>query len=263
MIPQQHINAANFILAMRKAKANLEPLPKWCRPATLADGYEVQEVLHQRLKFQGILRCGWKIGCTNKVLQELLNIPHPCAGGIMVNNTVFSGTILPWSAYVRPGIECEVAFEIGEDLPASKASWTREAILERVVAIMPAIEVVDDRYKDHAEVGTPTLIADDFFHAGVVLGTRTENFRDIDLARIAVTTNINGEAMGTGKGAAVMGHPAEPLAWLANMLAKRGVGLKRQDIVITGSMVNVQWLTAPCEVSIDNSALGSVAVSFA
>ena len=60
-----------------------------------------------------------------------------------------------------------------------------------------------------------------------------------------------------------MGHPAEPLAWLANMLAERGGGLKRGEIVLTGSMVNVQWLSAPCEARIDNSALGSVAVAFA
>jgi 2-keto-4-pentenoate hydratase len=172
MTEQHHIDAADAILTTRRAMVRLGPLPVSCRPATLADGYTVQEALHQRLESQGALRRGWKIGCTNKVLQDLLGIPHPCAGGIMAHNTANSGAVLPWSAYMRPGIECEVAFEIGEDLPQSKTRWTRDAVLERVAAVMPAIEVVDDRYTDHTAVGTPSLIADDFFQAGAIMGKR-------------------------------------------------------------------------------------------
>ncbi len=36
---------------------------------------------------------------------------------------------------------------------------------------MPAFEIVDDRYEDWRITDTPTLVADDFFAAGALLGT--------------------------------------------------------------------------------------------
>ena len=254
--------AAEAILAARRAVRRLAPLPAGLRPASIAEGYAVQAALHRRLEADGARRAGWKIGCTNKVLQDLLGIHHPCAGAIMAADVHPSGAVLPWRAYVRPGIECEIAFELGEDVPASGAPWTRETVLARVATVMPAIEVVDDRYTGYAEVGTPTLIADDFFQAAAVLGPRSTHFRTLDLAAIAAETVIDDSPTGVGTGAAVMGNPAEPLAWLANTLAEHGSGLKRGDIVLTGSMVNVRWLDRPGTARVDNSALGSVTVRF-
>ena len=144
------------------------------------------------------------------------NIPHPAAGGILAENIHQSGVRLPFANFRQVGIECETAFELGQDLPADSAPWTRDQVAGRVAACMAAIEVVDNRYGDFKAVGAPTLIADDFFQAAVVLGQRFENWRDVDLAGLSAATFIDGRELGRGRGADVMGHPLEPLAWLAN-----------------------------------------------
>ena len=262
MNPTAIDDAANRIFAARRLAIPLAPLPPSSRPATVAQGYEVQDALHRKQLAGGRSQlAGWKIGCTSKVLQELLQIPYPAAGGILAENILQSGASRPLARFIHVGIECEIAVELGDDLPADGAPWTRSRVADRVAACMAAIEVVDNRYTDFKAVGAPTLIADDFFQAAVVLGTRFETWRDADLAALSAATVIDGQEVGRGRGADIMGHPLEPLAWLANTGAERGRGLRRGDIILTGSMVAVQWLQQPCVARIENTAFGSVEIT--
>ena len=256
--------AAQRLLAARRRRIPLEPLPAAIRPMTADDGYDVQNALHRLADGGGRSgQAGWKIGCTSKILQDILNIHQPAAGGIAAMDVHRSGTILRLRDFVRVGVECEIAVELGEDLAPAGAPWRRESVADSVAACRSAIEVVDDRYGDFRTLGAPTLIADDFFQAAVVLGERCENWRDRDLGTLVASTAVDGRAIGHGKGADLMGHPLEPLAWLANHLAARGQGLRRGDIVLTGSMVAVHWATGPCSVRIENSAFGSVELTLA
>ena len=76
--------------------------------------------------------------------------------------------------------------------------------------------MVDDRYADYTTLGTPTLIADDFFNFGCVLGPAVTDWRELnlDLASIGGRMLINGEDVGQGRGSDILGHPLEALAWL-------------------------------------------------
>jgi len=257
-------DAAQWLLAARRRRMPLEPLPPAIRPMTADDGYDVQDARHRLLDDGGQHGLGgWKIGCTSKVLQNLLNIRQPAAGRFAAADVHRSGAVLRLQDFIRVGVECEIAVELGEDLPPGGVPWRRESVADRVAACRSAIEVVDDRYSDFRTLGAPTLIADDFFQAAVVLGERCENWRDMDLGALSATTAVDGLAIGQGKGADLMGHPLEPLAWLANHLAARGQGLRRGDIVLTGSMVAVHWAKGPCSVRIENSAFGPVELSLA
>ncbi len=254
-------DAAERIFESRRRGQTLDILPLSSRPATIADAYDVQEALHRKQVQDGHSRlAGWKVGCTNKVLQDLLNIPYPAAGGILAENVHRSGANLPFGLFACVGIECEIAFELGEDLPREAAPWTRARVSECISACMAAIEIVDNRYGDFRLAGAPLLIADDFFQAAVVLGERIADWQDLDLVNLSAATFIDGREVGRGRGADVMGHPLEPLTWLANARAERGHGLRRGDIVLTGSMVAVHWPQSPCAVRIENSALGPVSV---
>lgn len=256
-------DAAEWLFKARRGALAVENPPPARRPATTAEAYDVQDALHRKQLRDGRGRlAGWKIGCTNKVLQDLLNIPYPAAGGILAENVHRSGASLAFGQFTRVGVECEIAFELGEDLSAGGAPWTRTRVAQRVAACMAAIEIVDNRYGDFRATGAPLLIADDFFQAAVVLGERRTDWQGIDLVNLSAATRIDGREVGRGRGADVMGHPLEPLAWLANARAERGQGLHRGDIVLTGSMVAVHWPPAPCAVVIENSALGPVSVNF-
>src|SRR5262249_7070174 len=154
------------------------------------------------------------------------------------------------------GVECEIVAEIGQDIEPGRRSHTRETVAAHVGAVMAGIEIVDDRYDDYRALGANTLIADNFFNAGCVLGAPVTNWRGLDLPSLAGHMHINGSEVGRGKGAAVMGHPFEALAWLANARAKRNKGLRRGEFVFLGSLVETKWLEPGDAVAIMIEGLG-------
>jgi 2-oxo-3-hexenedioate decarboxylase/2-keto-4-pentenoate hydratase len=127
---------------------------------------------------------------------------------------------------------------------------------------MAAIEVVDDRYEDYRSLDVPTLIADDFFNAGCVLGEPLEAWRELELAGLRGRMTINGVEVGTGSGADILGHPLEALAWLADALAARGRHLNAGEFVLLGSVVETRWVEPGDRVEIEIEGLGSARAEF-
>ncbi len=233
-----HNEAATIIADSRAGGQTLGVLPYHCRPQDEAAGYAVQNAVHQALAAHGWGGlAGYKIGCTTPLMQERLEIDSPCGGGILASTVHRSGVALACADYVKVGVETEIAVEIGKDLAPGDGPFDRAVMADVVSACMASMEIVDNRYEDFREYGPPTLIADDFFGAGCVLGPRVTTWNDLDLATVAGRLLINGAEVGSGHGADALGHPLEALAWLANTLATRGLGLKRGQVVLTGSVV--------------------------
>ena len=239
---ERHDRAAAAIATARLAHTPMAPLPDDIRPTDFAEAHAVQDALHARLQAAGMgARVGYKIGCTTQVMQERLEITHPCDGGILAANVYRGPAELRHGDYVKVGVECEIAVLLGADLAPENAPFTQTSVAAAVEACMAAIEIVDSRYADFHAIGVETLIADDFFGAGCVLGDPVGDWRALDLAALEATTLIDGVETGRGRGADVMGHPFAALAWLANDLAGRGRVLKRGEFVLTGSMVAVEY----------------------
>ena len=255
--------AAERIAAARLAGEPLGLLPESERPPDEAAAYRVQDRLHEILTAagQGPL-AGRKIGCTTLVMQRYLGIPNPCSGGVFARAVHRSPAVLAHGGFRRVGVECEIAVRIAADLDPSDAPFTADRMADVVGACMPAVEIVDDRYMDWRRTDTPTLIADDFFAAGCVLGAPVARGRWPELADVTGTTRIGGREVGQGRGADVMGHPFRALAWLANALAARRQGLRRDDVVLTGSLVETRWLAQGDRVAVEISGLGSVSAEF-
>ena len=133
---------------------------------------------------------------------------------------------------------------------------------QAIEAYLPAIEIVDDRYANWQTMGAPTLVADDFFAAGCVLGEPVARSAAPDLLKVVGRAIINGAEVARGTGADVLGHPHNALAWLANHLAAEGKGLRAGQIVLTGSLVKTIWLDAGDRVTMDLSGLGAVQAAF-
>jgi 2-oxo-3-hexenedioate decarboxylase/2-keto-4-pentenoate hydratase len=252
-------SAAALLLENRLAPAAFAGLPDGLRPPDLSTAYAIQARLHPRLARAGWGRIGgWKIGCTTPVMQAYLGIAHPCAGG-MTEATVFDGSgDMSVRAMRRPGVECEIGVRIARDLAAGEAE--RGALLDAIEGVVAAIEIVDDRYADFGALGAPTLIADDFFHAGAVLGRPAPGWRDVDLMTVEGTLSLDGIAVDGGRGDAIMGHPLEALAWLAADLGRRGMALRRGDRVMLGSVVKTRWVPRGTRVGVDFGPLGRAEV---
>jgi 2-oxo-3-hexenedioate decarboxylase/2-keto-4-pentenoate hydratase len=254
--------AAGIIAAARRNRTPLAALPAEAALADEADGYRIQAAVHGLLTTDFGELVGYKIGCTSAVMQEYLGIPHPCGGGVLAHGVHASGAWLAAKNYVRVGVECEIAVRLAHDLPASQAPYTADSVARAVECYIPAIEIVDDRYVDWQTLGAPTLVADDFFAAGCVLGAPVARSAAPDLPGVIGRAVINGVEVARGTGVDVLGHPHNALAWLANHLAAENKALRAGQIVLTGSLVKTIWLGAGDAVTMELAGLGRVDVTF-
>src|SRR6185369_2991568 len=203
---------------------------------------------------------GYKLALTTPAMRAMVGLNDSIAGD-MLDGTILRGDSRVRAAdYVRLIVEFEIAFEMAEDLPVVGAPYDRAQIAHAVGAAMPALELADDRNADYAKLkdNALMLVADNAWNEGAVLGKPVTDWKDIDLAALKGVASINGQNAGEGHGRDVMGHPLDALAWIANNLAARGVGLWRGDVVITGSLVTSKFPKAGDLVRFEAGALGAV-----
>jgi 2-keto-4-pentenoate hydratase len=254
--------AAQTTAQARRSRTPLKVLPSATAPKDEAEGYRIQRAVHDLLLPQVGALVGYKIGCTSAVMQRYLDIPHPCAGGVFARGVHASGATLKAADFVRVGVECEIAVRLARDLAASGAPFTADSVAGAIEVYLPAIEIVDERYVQWETMGAPTLVADDFFAAGCVLGEPVAREAAPDLLAVVGRALINGVEAGRGTGADVLGHPHHALAWLANHLAEEGRSLHAGQLVLTGSLVKTVWLTAGDRVTMELEGLGRVEAAF-
>jgi 2-oxo-3-hexenedioate decarboxylase/2-keto-4-pentenoate hydratase len=165
--------------------------------------------------------------------------------------------------YVRVGVECEIAVRLDSDLGGLQVGPVDRCAAARAIgACMAAIEIVDDRYRDYRALGAPTLIADDFFGAGCVLGRPVLDLDPVELAATRAVMRMDGVEVGSGVGTDILGEPLHALVWLANNLARRGRKLYAGEFVLLGSLVQTQWVAAGQSVAIENDRLGTARADF-
>lgn len=225
-------------------------------------GYDIQSDanLILEMKFGDVV--GHKIGATAEGMRQLLNVPGPIAGDVFAETVHQGQATLKLADYVRPGVETEIAVRIARDLTPDEAPWTVERIAEVVAAVMPAIEIVDDRYEDFKAAGAGTIIADNAFNAGSILGPETTDWQHLQLDKLTARTVIDGKEVATGLSDELLGHPLNALVWIANRYAGQRRTLQGGRFVSLGTITPVQWIEGPCEVEIEVEGLGGVAVAF-
>jgi 2-oxo-3-hexenedioate decarboxylase/2-keto-4-pentenoate hydratase len=252
--------AAALIAKQRLALTPID-LPMELRPESEAQGYRLQAAANAALAAAGLgAPVGHKIGCTTPVMQAFLGIHSPCSGEVFAATVAHGRANLRAKDYRRLGVECEIVVRLARDISPGDAPFDKEKVGRAVGAVMAGIEIVDDRYADYKTFGVPSLIGDNFFNAGCVLGKPVTDWRRLDLAALKGRTLINRIEVGSGHGAMVLGHPLEALAWLANARAARGLGLKRGEFVFLGSLVETKWLKAGDHVRIEIEELGAIGV---
>jgi 2-keto-4-pentenoate hydratase len=252
--------AGAWLYEAHRARAAFAPLPEELAPRDAGEAYAIQsEYVGMRAASLGQVT-GYKIALTTPAMRAMVGLNDSIAGD-MLEKTIRRGDSRVRAAdYGRLIVEFEIGFEMAEDLPAIGAPYDRAAVARAVAAAMPALELADDRNADYAKLpgSALMLIADNAWNEGAVLGAPVRTWRDIDLAGLQGVATINGVTAGTGHGRDVMGHPLDALAWLANHLAARGLGLWRGDIAITGSLVTSKFPKAGDVIRFDAGALGAV-----
>ena len=255
--------AARLLWAEHRARQPFAPMPATLAPRTVDEAYAMQAELHSLMTEVHGRVAGYKIALTTPVMQQMVGFHAPIAGAILARTMRSSPVTLRRTDYVRLGVESEIAVQLGRDLPAAQAPYRRDQVDAAVAAVMPAFELVDDRQADYAQLAAHvlTLIADNAWNAGIVLGAALRDWRHVDLEAARGVMRINGTVVGEGYGRDVMGHPMEALLWLVNLLAQQGKSLTQGMIVMTGSMVATKFVNPGDTVGLSVDGLSEVQLS--
>jgi 2-keto-4-pentenoate hydratase len=223
---------AREIFEAERSQQPLDPISERCPSLNARDAYSVQEE-YARLRLEaGAMLVGRKVGATSKAIQELFKIDTPDYGHIFSDMVSASGDIVT-DSLIQPMVEPELAFVFDRDLRGP--GITKAAVLEAVVGIAPCLEIIDSRIKDWA-ISYVDTVADNGSSARCVFGELV-NLEGRDLAEVKATMLRNSAAVGTATGAAVLGHPADSVAWLANELGRLGSVLRAGEWVLSGSFM--------------------------
>jgi len=261
LTPEVIAATARASFEMHRARARYRPLDASARKAPLDDAYRIQDALHRMMIEAGRGEiAGWKIALTSKAMQQMTGVDQPAAGAIFSKLVHSSPARLDVAAYHHLGVEFEVAVRVGDGLPASGGPWTRASVANRVAACLPAFELVEDGNADYKSLDAFTLVAQNTWNAGIVIGSPVTAWRGVDLERAVTRCWINDQPAGEGKTGDALGHPFEAVAWLANLLNRRDRGLERGMIVMTGSSITTKFPAPGDRVRFAIEGLGEVAL---
>jgi 2-keto-4-pentenoate hydratase len=252
-----HQKAASIARLFRERR-QIDILPPDLMPAGLGEAYRVRQIFEEiETEARGTV-VGYKIGLTTPIMQELCGVDEPVYGAIFEKEMHHGRAELASRNYCRLGIETEIALRLGEDLPpiGSGGSWG-DRVAGAVESCMAAIELLEDLCHDYKRLSAAAMVAGNVWNAGIVLGAPVSDWRRLDLAELTARLSINGREIGTGKGRDVMGNPLNALAWLAETRAAAEAPLRRGTIVMTGSMVPIQFPSVGDRAVVEVEGLGS------
>ncbi len=245
----QATNTGNYILQPTKRFPQM----------TIDDAYAVQSAGRKLREQAGRKVVGAKIGLTSTVMQEMFDVYEPDYGYIM-DDMVITGTEPVSMAGQRfPKIEAEIAFILKDDLQGPGLSIAD--VLRATEGIMPSLEIIDTRYETFT-LKIEDSVTDIASISKVVLGGKMIPISALDLRYTGLVFEKNGEVISTAAGAAVLGHPAAAVAWLANKLGSYGVSLHKGDIIMSGSLIAACSVQAGDVVQATFDHIGNVSARF-
>jgi 2-keto-4-pentenoate hydratase len=232
---QQIQQAADSLWQAELTREWTEPLSVRFPEADVADAYRVGLAVRDLKLAAGRTVKGHKIGLTSKAMRDMFSATEPDYGFIFDNWFQLEGSSVQRSAMNRPLVEVELAFVMGQELKGP--SINAADVIRATDFILPALEIVDGRYKGRGNNMLVDSISDAATCGFVVLGGNPVKLTDVDVRRLSASLSINGQIMESGSASAVMGNPINAVVWLANKLHEFGVAMQPGDVILSGSFV--------------------------
>jgi 2-oxo-hept-3-ene-1,7-dioate hydratase len=248
--------------ALLRAEVERRPIPQLSRTfphMEIADAYRIQGFWADARMAKGARMVGHKIGLTSRAMQMASKMTEPDYGRILDDAMYNDGARIPADRFIKPRLEVELAFIMGEDL--SGPSVRLYDVLRATEMVVPAVEIID--YRTEVPRTITDTIADNAAFAAMAVGGRPIRPMDFDLRWVGATLSKNGVIEESGVSAAVMGHPAAGIAWLANKLHAVDAQLRKGQIVLAGSFTRPVDIVAGDVIQVDYGALGGLGLSFA
>ena len=243
-----------------RGRQTVDPLTEREPEITIDDAYHVSLRMLDRRLADGERVIGKKIGVTSKAVQNMLNVHQPDFGYLTDRMVYANGDEMPVSReLIAPRAEGEIAFILNKDLEGPGV--TNAQVLAATECVMPCFEIVDSRIRDW-QIKIQDTVADNASCGMFVLGDTALSPRKLDLATCGMVMEKNGEICATGAGAAALGSPVNCVAWLANTLGRFGIKLQAGEVILSGSLVPLQPVTAGDYVHVSVGGLGTASVRF-
>lgn len=224
----------------------------------IEQAYAIQEALRAEMHRRGLAPIGWKLAATGPNGQAVLGTSHPIYGPLFPDCRE-TGATVALGDFIDMGVEAEIAFRMAADLAGPGV--TAQAAGRAVAAVFPALELPDLVFSTR-----PTLtdfIINAAAASAIVLGAPFVPPPGFDLASERVTFHRGDECLGENVASELMGHPLEALAWLANQLGARGLGLRAGDVVMSGGLSALIRVNPGDRVTACFSRIGTVSATFA
>ena len=230
----EQTNSNDLVGALCRAATTgvLIPAPNDCM--SLEEAYDSQRRVFERRREEV---AAWKLGATSDIAQERLGLSNPLVGRLAAADILRS----VHEVEAPRGIlyaEAEIVVMLHSDLPPRAEPYTSSDIVSAVGPVYSAIEMCTSRYADD-EVEAPALVADNTFAYRLVVGHILALGWNAKFASMPVTLDYDAGRSVPGSTAAVMGNPIKAAVWLANWLSARGEGLKRGQLIATGSCTGI------------------------
>jgi 2-keto-4-pentenoate hydratase len=224
--------AAQKLLAAARDLKPIDPLTETYPGITVDEAYRIQlSTVEVRLS-DGRKVVGKKIGLTSPAIQQMFAVTEPDYGHLLDDMLVYQGVGLVSSQLLQPRIEGEIAFILERDLVGPGITPTD--VIRATAGVTAALEIIDSRIRDW-KIKIQDTVADNASSAAFVLGARLTPLSGIDLRYVGYVMMKNGQLATAGAGAAVLGSPAQSVAWLANKMGQYGISLKAGEIILSGS----------------------------
>jgi 2-oxo-3-hexenedioate decarboxylase len=248
---------AQLLDTAEKEKRAVKRITANCPELTVEEAYRIQDELEAIKRAQGHRVIARKMGLTSQAKMKQMNVEEPIHGLLFDYMLIDDGGVLVFEELIHPRVEAEIAFILGEDLEGPAVTGAQ--VLKATKYVLPALEFVDSRYENF-KFTLADVVADNTSSSRFVLGSKWTSPEGLDLDLIGVTLYINGEIRGMGAGAAVLGHPANSVAMLANMLARKGKKLRAGEVVLTGGITEAIKVEPGNVVTAKMDQLGTVSV---
>lgn len=248
---------------LHSAQHSGEPVPA---PSSLvpglemAEAYSIQASLTRRLQDEGRTLVGWKVGMVSAVRRRSDPPGGPIYGRLLSGMIIDPIEPIDTGRLRDPQIEGEIAFYL--DRPLQGPGVTVADVLAATRGVIPALEIIAGRLEP-GQHRPEDFVADNAASSLAVVGGALLPVDAIDLRLIGLVLSRDGELLGTGAGAAVLGHPAQAVAWLANALHREGEALAAGQIVLSGSATGAFAVQVGETITVEADRLGSVSATFA
>lgn len=221
------------------------------------DAYLIQQLQERARMAQGKKIAGRKIGLTSQAMQEQLGVASPDFGFFTEDLVFHDGDSIPANRFIDPRVEPELGFILDRELGSEE---DLDSVAGAIRSCHTAIEIIDSRVQNW-DITLVDTIADNASCGAVVLGPAIEVTAD-KLPEVSAAMTVNGEHAAAGAGSDVLGHPLQPLVWLAKTLAARGVPLRAGELILTGSFCAATPMGIGDEVTVDYGEHGRLSATF-